>query len=78
MAWQKPVTKIVKVEAPPRDAAKDFLKAFLDGGPICRTGVYRESENAGLGWEDVKWAFHELNGREYVQRGEYFWRIMPE
>jgi hypothetical protein len=76
MAWKKPETKVV-VE-PPRDMAKEFIKAFLEGGPIARTLVYRETENAGLGWEDVKRAFGELNGREYVQRGEHFWRIMPE
>ena len=58
--------------------AKDFLVSFLSGGPIARTNVYRESENQNLEWEDVKAAFIELRGREYVQRGDYFWRIMPD
>ena len=56
---------------------KAFLVGFLSGGPILRTNVYREVENAGLNWEEVKEAFHKLNGREYIQRGEPFWRIMP-
>ena len=78
MAKQKPASKAVEVAEPPRITAKEFIKAFLEGGPITRTLVYRETENAGLSWEDVKQAFHELKGREYVQRGEYIWRIMPE
>ena len=77
MAWKKPEAKS-ELPVVFKDPAKDFLKAFLDGGPISRTNVFRESENAGLSWEQTKQAFNELNGLEYVQRGEYFWRIMPE
>ena len=61
-----------------RDDVEEFVKAFLSGGPILRTYVCRESENAGLSWEDVRLAFQRLNGREYVQKGDYFWRIFPE
>ena len=57
---------------------RGFLKSFLLDGPIARTNVFREAENMGLPWEKVKEEFAALNGREYVQRGEYFWRIYPE
>ncbi len=66
-------------EAPPlANPCKEFLQSFLSGGAIIRRNVYRESENANLMWEDVRQAFQELNGREYVQRGEYFWRLTGE
>lgn len=57
---------------------KSFLSSFLSGGPIIRHNVYRESENAGLNWEEVRKAFTELKGYEYFQKGEFFWRIAPE
>lgn len=57
---------------------KSFLSQFLSGGPIIRHNVYRESENAGLNWDEVREAFTQLNGREYFQKGEFFWRIFPE
>jgi hypothetical protein len=70
--------RLAKEAPPPANPCKVFLKEFLDGGPILRAFVYRESQNKNLEWEDVKEAFHALNGREYVQKGEWFWRIYPE
>lgn len=59
-----------------RNPAREFLETFLAGGPIIRRNVYREADNQNLEWEDVKYAFFNLlNGREYQQKGEYFWRI---
>lgn len=63
---------------PKVNPAKAFLQSFLDGGPILRRLIYNESQNQNFEWEDVKEAFHALNGREYQQRGEFFWRIYPE
>ena len=77
----KPVSKkagVVKGPDKVIDKPKLFLQNFLSGGPICRTNVYREAENMGLSWEDVKRAFGELNGYEWVQRGEHFWKIVPD
>lgn len=80
-AKAKPVVKPAVVAEEPKPVIENrceaFLSGFLSGGPILRTYVYREVENAGLSWEDVKQAFHKINGREYVQRGEFFWRILP-
>ena len=72
------VPEPVPVKEPEPITCKSFLQNFLDGGPISRTNVYREAENASLNWEEVKQAFKEMNGREYVQRGDWYWRIMPE
>lgn len=66
-----------KAPEPVADGSKLFLQNFLSGGPICRTNVYREAENCGLSWEDVKRAFSELNGQEYLQRGDYLWKLVP-
>ena len=67
-----------EVQKPLLDQCKEFLKNFLSGGPIVRNNVYRESDGQKLPWEEVKQAFIELHGREYVQNGEVFWRIMPD
>ena len=79
-AKAKPVAKPVVEEAKPaiENRCEAFLSGFLSGGPILRTNVYRAADNAGLNWEEVKESFHKLNGREYVQKGDLFWRIMPE
>lgn len=68
-----PPTPVLKV-----NPCEVFLKNFLSDGPRMRTYVYREAENCNLMWEDVKAAFAAVRGREYVQKGEYFWRIMSD
>ena len=74
--WTK-MAKAAKA-ATPENKCEAFLAGFLSGGPILRTNVYREVENAKLNWEEVKAAFHKLNGYEYTQKGDLFWRIMPD
>ena len=71
---------VVEVSAPISAVNKHetFLKNFLGDGPRMRVYVYREAEDNKLAWEDIKVAFATLRGREYVQKGEYFWRIMPD
>jgi hypothetical protein len=60
------------------DVRRSFLRSFLSDGPRLRTYVYREAEDRGLDWEGVRLAFADLHGREYIQKGECFWRIMPD
>ena len=54
------------------------MRDFLSDGPRMRRNVFREAEDNGVSWEQVKVAFATLQGREYVQKGEYFWRLVPE
>lgn len=73
------IVELPVIAVPPDEVtAQKFLSRFLSGGPIIRHNVYRESENAGLNWEEVRKAFTELKGYEYFQKGEFFWRIAPE
>tara|TARA_R110000868_G_scaffold157973_1_gene385605 strand:+ start:41 stop:310 length:270 start_codon:yes stop_codon:yes gene_type:complete len=74
----EPPAKVEKNMFAPLNPCKVFLANFLSGGPIARTNVYREAGNQNLEWEDVKFAFFtELKGREYMQRGEWLWKLVP-
>ena len=72
---EQPAAPPVVVAEPARDVHAEFLRQFLGDGPRRRTNVYREVEDSKLPGDAVRDKFVELHGREYVQKGDYYWKL---
>lgn len=60
-------------EESPADVTK-WLSELLSGGPMTQNAVYKEAENAGHPWQDVK----SVTGvKKYTYRKADMWKIVP-
>ena len=58
-----------------QSAAKDLLDILLSGGPVDQNVVYRESQDKGLLWEDMKNAAIELGVEKKSVKGVQTWKM---
>lgn len=55
----------------------DWLKEMLDGGPMAQTALYKEAENLGHCWDDVKKAAVSMQVKKYVYAKTDMWKLIP-
>jgi hypothetical protein len=54
---------------------QEFLRKALDGGPVLKSNLYRDSQEAGLVWADVKTACAEMRLRITTRKNQEFWQL---
>jgi hypothetical protein len=58
--------------------AREFLQRMLTEGPMNRNELFKEAENLGLPWDNVKNAAAEMKLNCYKIRENTFWRLPIE